>query len=163
MELIIKPSPVADSGSFAPRLIKKGEHIRFLSGEIVALDEIFKRVHEGKENNDDPLQIGEGLYIDLDEPSRLINHSCEPNAGIRGKNELFALRDIQPAEEISYDYSTTQLFDWTMERKCRCRSQNCRKIIGNIFTIPKERLKIYWEAGAIPDYLKPKIEAIVAK
>ena len=42
--------------------------------------------------------------------ARFINHSCEPNCEsvTRGKRIwIYALRDIQPGEELTYDYNLT--------------------------------------------------------
>ncbi|MCA9520971.1 MAG: SET domain-containing protein, partial [Myxococcales bacterium] len=56
------------------------------------------------------LQIEEGLYLvpheDL-EPADYVNHSCEPNAGVRGQVTLVALRDIAAGEAICFDYAMT--------------------------------------------------------
>ncbi len=81
-------------GVFAGENIKHGQIIHVLNGEIISLEECIRRVKEGGEIADDPLQIGLALYLDLDDLSRAFNHSCEPNAGLRKRSELFALRDI---------------------------------------------------------------------
>src|SRR5467141_1041669 len=55
-----------------------------------------------------------------------INHSCEPNAymkTIHGHVLFFALRDIQPAEEITIDYESTLHSD---RKRCRCGAASCR-------------------------------------
>jgi len=105
--LEIKKSNIAGNGVFAKNKIKKSEIIYFLDGELCSLDEIIRRINEGKEKLFDPLQVGDEEYLDLDEVSRTFNHLCEPNAYIKGKNNLIALRNILPSEEITYDYSTT--------------------------------------------------------
>lgn len=54
-----------------------------------------------------------------------INHSCEPNAYMRNapgdKVIFFALRDIQPGEEITIDYRDPELLT-----KCKCGAPTCR-------------------------------------
>lgn len=54
-----------------------------------------------------------------------INHSCEPNAYMRvapgDRIIFFALRDIEPGEEITMNYR-----DPTHPEVCRCGSQKCR-------------------------------------
>src|SRR3989344_6242177 len=102
----VKKSKISGKGIFASKRIKKGQTICFLNGELCTLDEIIKKVNEGKEEPSDPLEIEDEQYIDLNEFSRTFNHSCSPNTFIRGKNELVTLRDIQLNEEITYDYST---------------------------------------------------------
>lgn len=166
MKFTVKTSKISGQGCFATRNIKKGEKITELMGERVSRNEIHRRIEEGIENIDDPLQIGDELFIDLDEPSRFFNHSCNPNAGIRGENELFALKDIPKNEEITFDYSTTVSKNinngaWTMD--CKCNAKNCRKKIGNILTIPKEKLRQYAKVGALPDFIKDQIKDLLWK
>ncbi|MHB8630096.1 MAG: SET domain-containing protein-lysine N-methyltransferase [Aggregatilineales bacterium] len=57
----------------------------------------------------------------------MINHSCDPNAGVKGQNVLVARRDIAPGEEICFDYETTDTQG--MNFVCRCGSPKCRKRI----------------------------------
>lgn len=54
-----------------------------------------------------------------------INHSCEPNAFMRvvsgEKLAFFALRDIEPGEEITVDYRNPDC-----PEICRCGAERCR-------------------------------------
>ena len=71
----------------------------------------------------------------------LINHSCDPNAGLRfagGSVTLVAVRDIAAGEEIAWDYSTT-LAESNWHMICQCRSAECRRVIGNFSTLSQER------------------------
>ena len=55
-------------------------------------------------------------------PARFINHSCAPNCEVRAHNRriyIFALRAIQPGEELSYDYGQ-EYFELHLAGKCRC-------------------------------------------
>src|SRR4051812_47574389 len=58
----------------------------------------------------DPMQVGIRRYITLEDPFNQINHSCTPNAGVRGTRTLFALRRIRRGDEILFDYSSVE---WT--------------------------------------------------
>jgi uncharacterized protein len=152
----IKETKTIGKGVFASEKILKGQTIWILDGEIILYDDCVNRVETGKENIDDPLQIDEWLYIDLDELSRTFNHSCNPSAGLQKRSELFALRDIQIGEQITYDYSSAVWPNitpdiWTM--KCLCNENKCRKTIGNILTIPSTELQRYYELGALQDSL----------
>ena len=54
--------------------------------------------------------------------ARFINHSCAPNCLVRVRNRrihVFALRTIQPGEELSYDYGE-EYFELHLAGKCRC-------------------------------------------
>lgn len=42
---------------------------------------------------------------------------------------LFALRDIEPGEELTYDYNFA-LFNPSEGQQCRCGSSACRGVIG---------------------------------
>ena len=50
-------------------------------------------------------------------PWQFLNHSCRPNARVRGR-ELIALRAIKALEEVSFDYETTE---WAMAEPFACR------------------------------------------
>ncbi len=65
---------------------RRGQIIYFLEGEPCTLDEVIRRVNEGKEEPSDPIEVGDEEYLDLDEISRTFNHLCEPNLHIKGKN-----------------------------------------------------------------------------
>lgn len=92
---------------------------------------------------------GEGLYVGvpIDHPRNFVNHSCNPNAGIRiedlsdgTKNSLLlAIKEIKEGEEITIDYSTTQFEEWTFEG-CRCGQPNCRGKMTEFARLP-ENLK----------------------
>ncbi|MFA5993244.1 MAG: SET domain-containing protein-lysine N-methyltransferase [Candidatus Pacearchaeota archaeon] len=160
--ITIKKSKIAGKGVFATRDIKKGLRICFMSGEEMDIYEMIRRVDETEEEEgSDIFQIDDEMYIDLDEMPRTINHSCDPNAFVRGKNELVALRDIKNGEEISYDYSTTMNdnadiigkdYLWTC--KCKCGASNCRKIIDQFKTLPKKKRDYYLDNDLVPDHVK---------
>ena len=67
---------------------------------------------------------------------RFVNHSCAPNCemqkwSVNGlpRMALFALRDISPLEELSYDYNFS-LFNPAEGQPCKCGSSQCRGVIG---------------------------------
>lgn len=74
--------------------------------------------------------------------ARFINHSCDPNLfvlPVRVSNPvphaaLFALRDIEPGEELSYDYNAGNRTA-TEEGKtpCFCGTSKCRGFLPNNF------------------------------
>ena len=109
-------------GVFAKKNLRKGEHIHYLTGKIIDLREFNSIRTSNRAITVDPLQISKNKYIYLDKPSVYFNHSCTPNAGVRGKNELFAIKLIKKGQEIFYDYCTT--IDEGLD--CRCNS----KIVG---------------------------------
>ncbi|VVB78337.1 SET domain protein [uncultured archaeon] len=158
-------SNISGKGLFAQKEIKKGETICFMEGDLIDIDEMIGRIDNGFEKGSDPLGVDHEMYIDLDEPYRSANHSCDPNSFLRGRNELIALKDIKPGEEITFDYSTTmddnrkKIEDsggilWTM--KCKCGSKNCRKIVDQFRTLPLERQRYYIKNKSAPDFILKK-------
>ena len=68
--------------------------------------------------------------------SNFMNHSCDPTTWYVSDSLMTARRDIQPGEEITFDYGTSQTYHWPSsipeigERvKCFCGADNCRGII----------------------------------
>jgi len=85
----------------------------------------------------------------------LINHSCDPNSGLRFANDgvfLEAIRDIAVGEEINWDYSTT-LYEsgWSME--CHCRSERCRGTVRDFLDLDDELRQYYRRLNLVPAYL----------
>jgi len=161
----IRESNISGKGVFAISLIKKGERICFMRGELMDIDEMIARVDNDLEEGSDPLGVDDEKYIDMEELYRCINHSCSPNAFLRGLNELVALRDIQKDEEIFYDYSTTMDDNrekievnggelWDME--CKCGSKNCRGIIDQFRTLPPELQEYYTKNKLVQDFILRK-------
>lgn len=65
--------------------------------------------------------------------ARWINHSCDPNCEAieeEGRVFIYALRDLQPGEELFYDYALQvdepRTKELEKECECHCRSTNCR-------------------------------------
>lgn len=142
----IRNSQISGQGTFAKEPITKGSYITTLRGTP------FKK--EFVVASDDPLQINETTYLNLDHASKTINHSCNPNAGIRNESDLYAIRDIAVGDEITYDYSTTIGTDDNISSMpCRCGQDNCRQVIGNVNSIPQTRLALYARLNALPLFI----------
>lgn len=75
------------------------------------------------------VQVGPALHVAPRQGTpdegfwRYLNHSCEPNAWLRGR-ELVALRDIRTGEDVSFDYNTTE-WDMAEPFACHCGSAAC--------------------------------------
>lgn len=140
-------------GVFASAPIRKGEILHVLDGARISVREVVARSLRGEEGYDDPLQVGRRTYLDLDDASHLFNHGCDPTAGLRKTSELFALRDIRAGEQVTYDYSMTVApTDWAMS--CACGARRCRKIVGDVRTVPAWQRHAYEEAGAVQRYMR---------
>ncbi|XP_069704596.1 uncharacterized protein ash1 isoform X2 [Periplaneta americana] len=121
--------------------IKCGEFILEYVGEVVSEKEFKTRmatryIHD---THHYCLNLDGGLVIDghrMGGDGRFVNHSCEPNCemqkwSVNGlfRMALFALRDIQAHEELSYDYNFS-LFNPAEGQPCKCGSVHCRGVIG---------------------------------
>jgi len=68
------------------------------------------------------------------------NHSCEPNIALQGQIVYVAMREIEPGEELTHDWATTD--DLTYEMECRCGRPTCRgTITGKDWMKPELREK----------------------
>jgi hypothetical protein len=127
---IVQESPIHGRGLFAHEPIAKDEIVAIKGGYI--FDEATLRDVETRLGPAE-IPVAEGFYIGpLTEGERaggmiFSNHSCDPNIGIQGQIVFIALRDIQPGEELTHDWATTD--DDTYEMPCNCGTQNCRGII----------------------------------
>ncbi len=155
-KLIIKKNKFG-TGVYTFKSFIKGETIHIMSGRICTPRTIHYHNSNFRKGIIDPLQIGEDRYLELDELSRFINHSCEPNAGMRERSTLFALRDIKAGEELTYDYSTTidEAF-W-----CRCRSKKCRGIVYDFFALSNRDKLRYYKQNALPKFLMVKFKKLL--
>jgi len=111
------------------------------------------------------VQVGRTLHIDIPESYgleeildqfywRFMNHSCEPNALIRGK-ECFALRHIEPSEEITFNYNTTE-YELAEPFDCRCGNDCCGGKIRGFRFLPyseQERLRP-WLADHLLSFMR---------
>jgi hypothetical protein len=79
-----------------------------------------------------------------------------PNARIAKKgNKLFliSVNNIERNSEIFFDYSTILAKDdiWTM--KCKCKNNDCRKVIRNYTKLNKKLLNYYIKSKILPNYI----------
>jgi len=147
-------------GVFALAPIAPEELLILWAGEVVTLEELNQRPPEVGHHG---IQIEEGLYLvprAPGDPADYVNHSCAPNAGLRGQVGLVALRPIVVGEEICFDYAMSDGSPYD-EFECGCGAAACRGIIsGNDWQKPA-----LWEkyAGHFSPYLQRRIEAFRAK
>lgn len=135
-------------GLFAKRDIRKGEVIFMFTGKLIDFNQTVNK----QDNFGDPLQIGKNLYINLEEPMRFINHSCNPNTGIKNDIVLIALKDIRKGEELYFDYSTTMDEDhWVMQ--CKCGNTNCRKVIKDFKYLPSQLKEKYLTLNIVQNFI----------
>eukprot|EP00767_Chilomastix_cuspidata_P001305 gnl/Chilomastix_cuspidata/1434.p3 GENE.gnl/Chilomastix_cuspidata/1434~~gnl/Chilomastix_cuspidata/1434.p3 ORF type:complete len:284 (+),score=110.36 gnl/Chilomastix_cuspidata/1434:2142-2993(+) len=131
------PFSIRDCGSkglgfFAERAIPRGAFIIEYVGEVIDQDELEARLAAPKRHWY-AMEARAGMYIDSGQrgnEARFINHSCSPNAETqkwtRGAETLigiFALRDIEAGEEVTFNYNFESFGE---KQECRCGSDECK-------------------------------------
>ena len=134
----IRPSAIEGHGAFAIRSIRKGTRIIEYLGERISQAEADRRYDDTLDEHprvllftvDDQTAIDAG--VDGND-ARFINHSCAPNCKSvtrRSRVHIWAIRDISPGEELTYDYNLTRdgiSDDEAYTRyACRCGALDCR-------------------------------------
>ena len=124
-----KNSRIHGLGVFAKEPIKSGEEVGVLGGVIVSkleIREYWKIMgHVGIQFNDNFFIVPTSRE-ELKEKG-VFNHSCEPNLGFGDSITLVAIKNIEPEEELVFDYAFNETYHDSF--KCNCGSKNCRGII----------------------------------
>lgn len=147
-------SPFSGNGLKSKEKINKGEVIVNFRGYLISTE----KANDLYENRhfDYILQISEDNFLYLDEDEKYINHSCEPNSGfINNNGELIAIRDIDPDEEITFDYSSNEITHFSFQ--CSCKSPKCRKEVTGYYQLNQE------DRSLIYPILSPYIKKIISK
>ena len=144
-------------GVKARQPIFKDDLLAVWSGVIYSEAELAGLSGEQKAHS---VEIEDGLYLVslvMDEPADFINHSCNPNAGMRGQICIVAMRNIEPGEEITMDYAMVDSSSYDAFA-CACGEKDCRGWIdGTGYKTP-----VLWEkyAGYFAPHIQRKIDAL---
>jgi SET domain-containing protein len=134
----VRRSSVHGRGVFAVAPIARDELIIEYTGEVIGWPEALRRhPHDPEDpNHTFYFSLEGGKVIDAKvggNSSRWINHACEPNCQADetdGRVFIRALRDLQPGEELFYDYGLVlderQTAKLKKQYACRCGSPACR-------------------------------------
>lgn len=129
----VKPSTIDGKGCFATVLFPKGHKIAELTGERIARAEAARRMRGRRRLRICAIDSYWGIDGSVGgNGMQYVNHSCQPNSFMRityGHIIFFALRDIQPGEEITLDYVESYHPD---DKQCRCHAPSCRGTINLI-------------------------------
>ncbi len=139
-------SKIQGKGLFAEKNFKRGDIVFIFKGKVVNWE-----VKDEKSSLYGPnwVGIGKNKWMDVVAPGVYINHSCEPNCGIKGKVSVTAIKNIKKGEEITIDYSITEIDNlWHMT--CNCGNKNCRKTIRSIQNLNDKIIRKY--TPFIPTY-----------
>jgi hypothetical protein len=117
----VKDSQIHGKGIYTSRLIKSGEKIMIITGEVISGDECERR--ENEENNVYIFWNGD-TYIDANNTDKIkyINHDCNYNCEVIDRDEsslwLVAASDISIDEELTIDYGYDEIYE-------NCSCNNC--------------------------------------
>jgi len=158
-KLEVRTDPKGGYGVFAILPIERDEVLTLWSGRVITARQ---KQAEWTGDTTTLIQVDENLFLlslQQGEPADRFNHSCNPNAGLRGPVTLVAMRAIAPGEEICFDYAMSDgsIYD---SFACGCHASNCRGTIsGNDWQRPE-----LWEpyAGYFSPYLQRRIDALRA-
>ena len=143
-------------GIIARQPIFKHEVLVFWGGKIITKDEVDPNIPDFSKR---VLQIEEELFLFnplLGDPADCFNHSCDPNAGLSGATSLIAMRDIQPGEEITFDYAMCDDTSYD-EFDCNCEHPHCRhRVTGADWRRPELQERY---AGYFSPFIQRKIDA----
>ena len=135
----VRRSGVHGKGVFAVQAIPEGSRIIEYKGQIITWPEALRR------HPHNPAEPNHTFYFHIDDKhvidanvdgnaARWINHACDPNCRAEetdGRVFIEALRDLQPGEELFYDYGLIIDERYTpklkKEYECRCGAPNCRR------------------------------------
>ena len=134
-------------GVYARAPIKKNTIVAYIAGKIISFNEALKLPVKKQRC---VVQIDEDAFItpmDYEDPFFLINHSCDPNLGFLGEVTMQAMRDIEPNEEVCYDYAMCDgvvFNEFTNDNivKCMCGSSRCRgEMTETDWNLPELRVR----------------------
>ena len=139
----IRPSRIQGLGAFATRRIPSGRRLIEYTGERLTPEQADARYPDaaGERHHTYLFAIDDDVVIDAavgGTDARFINHSCDPNCDAvidDGRIWIETIREVEPGEELAYDYAYVLEERHTLSAKrrypCTCGAANCR---GTILT-----------------------------
>ena len=150
----LRSSKAHGKGMFAKEPIKIGEVVFIKGGHILKREQIFSSgVINSYHPIDDSYFLGAMNSDEEDGIKLYVNHSCDPNCGIRGEITFVAMRNIAADEELTIDYAFLDNEDYSF--RCTCGESNCRSVVTGRDWQIKEIQEKYFNFFAA--YLKEKI------
>lgn len=143
-------------GSFARHDIKQGTTIATFGGTSSDRNGLGIFPEERRRRS---MQIDIDLFLVgpvQREPGDSINHSCDPNCGMRNATQVVAMRNIKADEELTFDYAMSDASDYD-EFECSCLSARCRGVVrGGDWRLDVVRDNY---AGFVSPYIQRLIDA----
>ncbi len=140
----LKRTDAKGEGVFATRSFKVGETV--MVGVIES---------ELDHNHAHASQISESRFVLHGGLITKVNHSCDPNCGVRlnatGAHDFVARQPIPAGQEITFDYAMRNYSVEYFAAHCLCGSPRCRDRITGWKDLPAERKADY--RGLVAPYL----------
>src|SRR5262245_7154598 len=159
----VRESKIHGRGLFAMADIAKNEIVAVKGGYVVDRKTLREKITPVLGPVE--IQIDDDLFIapvtDEERESSMLylNHSCDPNLGMRGEITFVAMRDVRSGEELTHDWATTDDDDYS--EQCNCGASDCRKILTGKDWQRADLQKRY--AGYFSAYLARKIALLKAR
>ena len=163
----IRSSPIAGKGAFALKPIPAWTRVIEYTGERVShevADARYEDEDESGKTHTVLFTVDDDTVIDANvggNEAKFFNHSCGPNMQsriVRKRVYLETIRDIEPGEELTYDYEIARdgEDDETARRKwpCHCGASNCRGTL--LLPAPKPKRKKTKAAKSRPQKRKAR-------
>ena len=129
--------PPKGFGSFALTRIPKNTHVATFGGPILTAAAFSVEPPDVRSRS---IQIERDSFLTgppQREPGDTINHSCEPNCGMRNATQIVTMRDVLEGEELTYDYAMSDTADYD-EFRCGCGTESCRgQVTGSDWKLPE--------------------------
>jgi hypothetical protein len=142
--------PPKGFGSFARVQIPKNTHVATFGGPILTAAAFSLEPPDVRSRS---IQIERDSFLTgppQREPGDTINHSCEPNCGMRNATQIVTMRDVLEGEELTYDYAMSDTAEYD-EFLCGCGTESCRgQVTGNDWKLPDIQARY-------PGYFSPYI------
>ncbi len=132
----LRKSSGKGEGIFATKVFKAGD---------IVMSGVIEKTLNG--NHSHASQVGENEYVLHGGLITKVNHSCNPNCGIRANetdaHDYIAIKEICVNEEITFDYAMRNYIIDYFPKKCMCGSKICRGRITGWKDLPDEKKKEY--------------------
>jgi SET domain-containing protein len=132
-------SHIQGRGLFARDTIAAGEIVAVKGGSIMdrsKLAAVRPDIEAAEIQVEDDLYIAPRTALELEASMLHLNHSCDPNVGVRGQITFVTIRDVPAGSELTIDYAMID-GDRSERMECACGTRECRKVItGDDWRLP---------------------------
>ncbi len=156
----IRKSPIHGKGLFARRPLARGEIVAVKGGHVLdeaGLAAVRDRIAVSYIQIDRGFYIGARTRAEVLRNKIFVNHSCEPNVGLRGQIVFVAMRAIRAGEELTYDWAMEEMSDRSPVTRCACGARRCRgRLTGRDWQRPDLQRRY---RGYFSPYIQGQIDA----